>query len=142
MKANIPNMISYSRIILSPIFMYLLLSGDNIYILISGLIFFIAAISDYFDGWYARKYKVVSDYGVFLDPLAHDEVMAYLSHTPQLVASVLSASILNTSIIDKNFLHLAGRGCEIKRSGFEIMTGCLSGSLFRSQVDLRFPVSG
>ncbi len=81
-------MISYSRIVIAPIFMYMFLSGDNTFILISGLLFFIAAISDYFDGWYARKYKVVSASGVFLDPLA-DKVLTTLAFVALVMLDVV-----------------------------------------------------
>ena len=33
-------------------------------------VYIVAAITDYYDGYFARKYKVFSDFGAFLDPLA------------------------------------------------------------------------
>jgi prephenate dehydrogenase len=47
---------------------------------------------------------------VYLDPTTHDFLMAYLSHSPQIISSALSASIPDHSVIKGNFLHLAGRG--------------------------------
>jgi len=37
-------------------------------------VFFIAVLTDWYDGWYARKYKSVTKTGIFLDPLA-DKVL-------------------------------------------------------------------
>ncbi len=72
----IPNILSSIRIILAPIFLYLYLEGGLILGLLSILIFTIAAITDYFDGHYARKYKLESSFGVFIDPLA-DKVLTF-----------------------------------------------------------------
>src|SRR5690606_29829078 len=40
----------------------------------AGLIFLIAAVSDWYDGWYARRYNKMSAFGRFFDPLA-DKVL-------------------------------------------------------------------
>lgn len=65
-----PNFLSFVRIILSPLFLLLALS-NNIYLeRISFIVFFIAALTDWYDGWHARKYKSVTKLGIFLDPFA------------------------------------------------------------------------
>jgi len=67
---NVPNVLSLVRIILSPVFIYLFLTGDIAYQRLSLLVFFIAVLTDWYDGWYARKYKNITKTGVFLDPFA------------------------------------------------------------------------
>ncbi|MCX6164957.1 MAG: CDP-diacylglycerol--glycerol-3-phosphate 3-phosphatidyltransferase [Ignavibacteriae bacterium] len=67
---NVPNILSVIRIILSPVFLYLFLTGDVFLQRISLVIFFIAVLTDWYDGWYARKYKSITKTGIFLDPLA------------------------------------------------------------------------
>jgi CDP-diacylglycerol--glycerol-3-phosphate 3-phosphatidyltransferase len=67
---NVPNVLSVIRILLSPVFLYLFLTGDVIFQRISLVVFFIAVLTDWYDGWYARKYKSVTKTGIFLDPLA------------------------------------------------------------------------
>ena len=67
---NVPNVLSVIRIILSPVFLYLFLTGDVLLQRISVVVFFIAVLTDWYDGWYARKYKSVTKTGIFLDPLA------------------------------------------------------------------------
>lgn len=67
---NVPNILSVVRIILSPVFLFLFLTGDVILQRISLVIFFIAVLTDWYDGWYARKYKSITKTGIFLDPLA------------------------------------------------------------------------
>lgn len=67
---NVPNVLSVIRIILSPLFLYLFLTGDAFLQRISVVVFFIAVLTDWYDGWYARKYKSITKTGIFLDPLA------------------------------------------------------------------------
>ena len=62
------NLITLSRIILAAIIFLLLMSSDG-YIL-AFILFFVASITDYFDGYLARKYNAVSQMGEILDPIA------------------------------------------------------------------------
>ena len=67
---NMPNKLTLSRIILAPIFVSFFLV-DNAYSRIFGfVIYVIAALTDLFDGHYARKYGIVTGFGKFMDPLA------------------------------------------------------------------------
>ena len=67
---NAPNILSVIRIILSPLFLYLFLTEDITLQRVSVVVFFIAVLTDWYDGWYARKYKSITKTGIFLDPLA------------------------------------------------------------------------
>lgn len=67
---NFPNTLSVLRILLSPIFMVLFLSHSVTLVQISLVIFIVAALTDWYDGWYARKYGFKTRWGQFLDPLA------------------------------------------------------------------------
>ena len=67
---NLPNALTVFRVILTPFFIYLLFSSSmysNLYALI---IFILASVTDAFDGYYARKYNIETEFGNFLDPLA------------------------------------------------------------------------
>lgn len=66
----LPNQLTVLRIILTPVFLYLFLSGDPLLIQISLAVYLIAAITDWYDGWLARKFNYITDWGKFLDPLA------------------------------------------------------------------------
>lgn len=70
----LPNQLTILRIILTPIFLYLFLSGEPTMIQISLGVFVIAAITDWYDGWLARKFNYITEWGKFLDPLA-DKVL-------------------------------------------------------------------
>lgn len=71
MKNHIPNILSISRVLLTPVFLYFLLFSNYHHAkFLSVLIFTIASVTDAFDGQIARKYGMVTRVGVFLDPLA------------------------------------------------------------------------
>ncbi|MBI2848821.1 MAG: CDP-diacylglycerol--glycerol-3-phosphate 3-phosphatidyltransferase [Chloroflexi bacterium] len=71
---SLPNLLSLSRIVLSPVIMVLLLLGDNNGSLFAAILFLFAALTDVVDGYLARKRGAVSTRGVFLD-LAADKVL-------------------------------------------------------------------
>ena len=65
--------ITLIRVAFIPAYMVLMyLSGGQpgLYMWISLAVFIVASLTDYVDGHIARKYKQVSDFGKFLDPLA------------------------------------------------------------------------
>ena len=62
------NILTLSRILLAALIFILLMSPDTYFWAL--LLFFIAGITDYFDGYLARKYDAVSQLGEILDPIA------------------------------------------------------------------------
>ncbi|MDI6402678.1 CDP-diacylglycerol--glycerol-3-phosphate 3-phosphatidyltransferase [Balneolaceae bacterium ANBcel3] len=70
MKKRVPNILSASRILLAPLFVLLYLQQTFLWTSVALAIFIVAAITDYLDGYYARRYNVQSKSGIFLDPLA------------------------------------------------------------------------
>ena len=68
---NLPNKLSLSRLIITPIMMFFYLASFITFgkVIAVGL-FVIGAITDFLDGYIARKYNLVTDIGKFLDPIA------------------------------------------------------------------------
>ena len=66
----LPNQLTVLRIILTPIFLVLFLSPEPLLKQISLAVFFIAALTDWYDGWLARKFNYITTWGKFWDPLA------------------------------------------------------------------------
>jgi len=67
---NLPNKLTIARIILAPIFMIFLLIDNMYFRYLSTLIFIVAALTDVYDGYLARKTGVMTGFGKFMDPLA------------------------------------------------------------------------
>jgi CDP-diacylglycerol--glycerol-3-phosphate 3-phosphatidyltransferase len=67
---NIPNCLTIFRILLIPIFVFLLLSPTKFSSLLAVLVFSIASITDWLDGYLARRMGIVTNLGKFLDPVA------------------------------------------------------------------------
>jgi len=70
MKLTIPNQLTILRILLTPLFIYYFPKEIASHKLIGTIIFFIAAATDWYDGYIARKLNIVSRWGQFMDPLA------------------------------------------------------------------------
>ena len=67
---TLPNQLTVLRIILSPVFLFFFLSDIIWMKQFSVAIYIIAALSDWYDGWLARKFNYITSWGKFWDPLA------------------------------------------------------------------------
>lgn len=67
---NFPNTLSLIRILLAPVFLYLFLSDSPGLVAASFFVYTVAALTDWYDGWYARRYGFKTRWGQFIDPLA------------------------------------------------------------------------
>jgi len=123
---NIPNKITVSRIFLIPIILIIMLvpfKWGEMHLLgadmpvthfVAALIFIIASATDWVDGYYARKYNLVTNMGKFLDPLA-DKLLVSAALIV-LVELGYAASWIVIVIISREFavtglrLLLAGEG--------------------------------
>jgi CDP-diacylglycerol---glycerol-3-phosphate 3-phosphatidyltransferase len=72
---SIPNSLTLIRILLTPVFVWLLFMESSFWRQMSVVVYIIAALTDWYDGWVARKYGYVSRWGMFLDPLA-DKILS------------------------------------------------------------------
>ncbi len=70
------NILTLLRIFLAAVIFLLLISPDGY--LLALILFFIAGITDYFDGYLARKYNAVSQIGEVLDPIADKILVLFL----------------------------------------------------------------
>ncbi|MDG5467248.1 CDP-diacylglycerol--glycerol-3-phosphate 3-phosphatidyltransferase [Deltaproteobacteria bacterium IMCC39524] len=67
---NLPNLLTLARVAAVPVLVILLLSDSRFSSMWAAAIFGLAAVTDFIDGWLARKWGVVTVLGKFLDPLA------------------------------------------------------------------------
>ena len=122
---NLPNKLTVIRIIMIPLFVaafYVTVIPYNF--AVSAAIFALAAFTDFLDGYIARKYNIVTDFGKFLDPIA-DKVLVSTALIVLLVppsgvcilpwyASIFVALIIARELIISGFrLIAAGKGIVI-----------------------------
>lgn len=69
---NIPNMLTVARLLMVPVFGYLVLASDqtNAVQWASATVFLVAALTDLIDGVWARRYGLVTNFGKIADPIA------------------------------------------------------------------------
>lgn len=100
---TLPTILTLFRIVLLPVMVlvfYLPLHGANI---AAAAIFIAAALTDWLDGWIARRFGMSSAFGAFLDPVADKLMVAttlflLVQQNPTAVLAVTSAVIVGREI--------------------------------------------
>ncbi len=98
---NIPNVLTLFRLILIPVFVVLFYLPYEWSTLWAAAVFVIAAVTDWFDGYLARRLKQTTPFGAFLDPVA-DKIMVSS-------ALVLIVEHYNTPLVTIPALVMIGR---------------------------------
>ncbi|MCM1367807.1 MAG: CDP-diacylglycerol--glycerol-3-phosphate 3-phosphatidyltransferase [Roseburia sp.] len=76
MKLNLPNRLTLMRIFMIPVFIVLYFVEFEGHTLAAALVFVLASVTDFFDGYIARKRNLVTNFGKFLDPIADKMLVA------------------------------------------------------------------
>ncbi|NJL25303.1 MAG: CDP-diacylglycerol--glycerol-3-phosphate 3-phosphatidyltransferase [Calothrix sp. SM1_5_4] len=69
-KNNLPMILTYSRAAVAPAIPAILMSGFAAAGWVAAVLFILASLTDWLDGFFARRYKVESNMGKFMDPIA------------------------------------------------------------------------
>ena len=100
MKLNLPNKLTLARVALVPVFMVFAAFShygredfSPLLSVIAGAVFAVASITDYLDGYLARKNGLVTDFGKFADPLA-DKMLTTAALIYMVVDGVCSPVVL------------------------------------------------
>ena len=75
---SIPNLLALTRLVLTPIAMFLILQspGNRAYAVAGTVVFVIAALTDFADGYLARRWRITTTLGAFLDTVADKVLVA------------------------------------------------------------------
>ena len=103
MKKNIPNILTMLRFVLIPFILYFL-SIDN-YIL-TFVFLTLSGITDVLDGFIARKFNFITDFGKLIDPLA-DKATQLLTLAALVLKNIIPLWILGLLVL-KEFIMIAG----------------------------------
>lgn len=94
--ATLPNLLSLFRIALIPILVYFLTDPGQQSSILAAITFFIASLTDFFDGYLARRQGSTTTLGKFLDPLADKLLvaaalimLAAIDRTPRVPATLV-----------------------------------------------------
>lgn len=122
---NLPNLLTMLRIVMIPFILYLMADGTPWANFWAAITYMLTAVTDFLDGWLARRMGLISILGKFLDPLADKLLvmaalvfMVYLGRLPMLgVAAVilmvgreLSVTALRTIAMSEGVVMAAGQG--------------------------------
>ena len=107
MKFTYANIVTLSRFFMAPMVLIFLLSETPSGSAAALIIFIVAALSDWLDGYLARRYGEVTDHGVFLDPLA-DKVLTTSAFVALYMADLMQMWML-VVIVLRDFCTTAMR---------------------------------
>lgn len=126
-----PNTLTLFRIVAVPVIVVLLLLPNRFTAFIAGLIFSAAAITDYFDGYLARRYGLVSNLGKVMDPVADKLLVSCslimltaLGWMPAWIACIIIGRELAVTglrnIIAQNEMDVSASSLGKYKTGFQI----------------------
>ena len=148
---NLPNKLTVARVFMAIIIIIILLGGDyimslfgldipklfinekivvDIKYLISGFIFIIASLTDFLDGYIARKYNLVTDFGKLVDAIADkilvNSVLIILAAQGFIHPIIPVVVIIRDSVVNSIKMLAASKGKVVAaiKSG-KIKTACL-----------------
>lgn len=99
MTWNLPNAITTVRLVLAPLLAWLLLESSTVARAVACGVFLVAAVSDLWDGYLARRRREVTDYGKLIDPVA-DKLLLAAAVVPLYVVMRRSPSLAGLPIYD------------------------------------------
>ena len=67
---NVPNVLTVLRILLVPVLVVALLDETDNGDILAAIVFAVASVTDYLDGWFARSRNIITPFGKVMDPIA------------------------------------------------------------------------
>ncbi|WP_172209081.1 CDP-diacylglycerol--glycerol-3-phosphate 3-phosphatidyltransferase [Lactococcus hodotermopsidis] len=127
-KENIPNNLTIARIYAIPIFLLILALGgkSQTWQIVAAILFAIASATDYLDGYLARKWQIVSNFGKFADPLA--DKMLVMSAFIMLISLKLAPAWVIAVIICRE-LAVTGLRLLLVEQGGVVMAAAMPGKI-------------
>lgn len=103
MDLGIPNLITLGRIILVPIVVWAITSGE---MAAAFFLFLVAGLSDAVDGFLAKRFRMTSELGAYIDPLA-DKALIVSIYVALGVAAALPISLV-ILVVSRDIMIIAG----------------------------------
>lgn len=100
---TIPNLITIGRLVLVPLIIWLIVAGEHT---IAFWVFVLAGVSDAVDGFLARQFRMWSDLGAYLDPIADKALLVSLYITCTLLGQL--PAWLTILVVSRDVLIIGG----------------------------------
>lgn len=133
MKEKLPNQLTILRIFMIPLFLIVLylpsgapIGKSNLTWIIAAIIFALASFTDWLDGYLARKWHVVSNFGKFADPLA--DKMLTMSAFVMLIALNLAPAWIVAIIVCRE-LAVTGLRLLLVEQGGTVLAAAMPGKI-------------
>lgn len=104
---NLPTKLTIFRILIVPFLWWVLLTSffnSHIKLWIAFVLFVVASITDYLDGYIARKYNLITDLGKFLDPIADkilvNSLLVYLAYVNRINILFVLLMLTRDTLVD------------------------------------------
>ena len=105
---NLPNVLTISRIVLlAPLLIMIYLPNDQLN-LISVVLFILIALTDFFDGFFARRQNITSEFGKMLDPIADKLLVVGVLIVLMIKGTIEDLSILPALLIIFREIFISG----------------------------------
>mgnify|MGYP001493901497 FL=1 len=105
---NLPNVLTISRIVLlAPLLIMIYLPNDQLN-LISVILFILIALTDFFDGFFARRQNITSEFGKMLDPIADKLLVVGVLIVLMIKGTIEDLSILPALLIIFREIFISG----------------------------------
>ncbi|MEE9133534.1 MAG: CDP-diacylglycerol--glycerol-3-phosphate 3-phosphatidyltransferase [Gemmatimonadota bacterium] len=95
---NLPNGITVARVVAAPVIFALILSGGFGQLVLAFIVFVVAAVSDIWDGYLARRRGQITDFGKLADPIA-DKLLVLSTFVPFYVVSVREGGVTDLAVV-------------------------------------------
>lgn len=133
---NLPNILTLSRILFAAIIVYLLLLNSLTGNVWAAVFFVIASITDFYDGYLAKKHGLISDFGKIMDPIADKVLMLSIFSVLANIGMIAWWMVIVIALrevfitIDRLYSMRKGEVLAAERAGkiktvFQILTICI-----------------
>lgn len=95
---NLPNGITVARVVAAPVIFALILSGGFGQLVLAFIVFIVAAVSDIWDGYLARRRGQITDFGKLADPIA-DKLLVLSTFVPFYIVSVREGGVTDLAVV-------------------------------------------
>ncbi len=105
---NLPNVLTISRIVLLAPLLIMIYLPNNQLNLISVILFILIALTDFFDGFFARRQNITSEFGKMLDPIADKLLVVGVLIVLMIKGTIGDLSILPALLIIFREIFISG----------------------------------